>query len=49
MASLVIASVYMAYEIIIIVEGIPCGLGGTDYTEGGALEVPIISVCVISI
>lgn len=48
-ANLVMVLVYRACEIIICPEGIPCGLGGIDYTREGALEVPTISFCVVSV
>lgn len=47
--SLSIALVHIAGKIIIKIEGIPHGLGGTDYSREGAIEVPTMSVCVVSV
>lgn len=47
--NLVMASVHIACKIITRPKVIPNGLGGIDYTRGGALEVPVVSIYEVSI
>lgn len=49
LANLVITSIYSSFVIIIKLDGIPQGLGGTNCTSGGVLEVLAASVCEVSI